>query len=351
MSVFAKLDEETMEQVYSSEGGNRETMKKKFKMKLLGALSLAIVLLMTGCSDKLVVLNPQGPVARSQYHLIVWSLIMMSLVLAVVLIIFIYVLVRFGRKNHQKYDPDDTGNRKLEMIWLFIPVLICVALAVPTLNVLFDLDKAPEATAKAPESLSEDTLTIDVTSVQWKWLFRYPEQNIETVDYVVIPEGVPVKFRLHAYDAMNSFWVPELGGQQYTMTDMSMQLWLQADKPGNYQGRSANYSGEGFAHMDFNVMAKNADDFDAWINDVKENEPALTMDQYKELLKPSSVEEPLTFSSYPKEIEQNLNKAQMEQMEKGQPVDKMPWLEEHHHGDDGDDMNMSEGNQHEGHND
>ncbi|RYL95199.1 cytochrome aa3 quinol oxidase subunit II [Sporolactobacillus sp. THM7-4] len=284
-------------------------------MKVLGALSLLLVLL-TGCSNHIAVLNPQGPVAREQYHLIVWSLIMMSLVLAVVLIIFIYVLVRFGRKNSKDYNPNDTGNRKLEIVWMLIPVLICVALAVPTLKVLFSMDQPPKATAEAPRNFAGKTLTIDVTSVQWKWLFRYPEQNIETVNYVVIPKGVPVKFRLHAYDAMNAFWVPELGGQQYTMTDMPMQLWLQADKPGNYLGRSSNYSGKGFAKMDFHVLAKSSNDFDSWISDIKSNSPALTMTKYRELLKPNNVK-PMAFSSYPKEIEKNLNKAQMEGKESG----------------------------------
>ncbi|RYM02884.1 cytochrome aa3 quinol oxidase subunit II [Sporolactobacillus sp. THM7-7] len=321
-------------------------MKKSFKIKLLGALALLLFAL-TGCSN-VAVLNPQGPVARDQYHLIVWSLIMMSLILAVVLIIFIYVLVRFGRKNSKAHDPNDTGNLKLEMVWILIPVLICIALAVPTIKVLWGLENPPEAAAKAPDSLSGKTLTIDVTSVQWKWLFRYPEQNIETVNYVVIPEGVPVKFRLHAYDAMNAFWVPELGGQQYTMTDMPMQLWLQADKAGRYEGRSSNFSGRGFAHMNFQVLAKNSGDFDHWVSNIKENKPTLTMDKYKELLKPSTVE-PTEFSSYPKEIEKNLNKAQMEQQEKGEPVEQRHWMDNHHHGDkeenheemDHGDMDMS----------
>ncbi len=305
-------------------------MMKNFKMKGLAVLAPLLVLL-TGCSDKITVLNPQGPVAREQYHLIVWSLIMMSLVLAIVLIIYIYVLVRFGRKNNKGFDPNDTGNRKLEIIWLIVPVVICILLAVPTVRTLYALNDPPKATAKAPAVLNSKTMTIDVTSADWKWLFRYPGQNIETVNYVVIPAGIPVNFRLHAYDAMNAFWVPELGGQQYTMTDMSMHVWLQADKPGTYAGRSSNYSGQGFAHMTFNVLAKSSSDFDSWVSDVKKNQPALTMSKYKQLLKPDSVK-PMTFSSYPKEIEKNLNKAQMEGTESGTSMD---------HSDSMPGMNMS----------
>lgn len=304
-----------------TEGRKRETMIKTFKMKVFAAL-MPLIVLLTGCSDNIAVLNPQGPVAREQYHLIVWSLIMMSLVLAIVLIIFIYVLVRFGRKNNKDFDPNNTGNRKLEIIWLIVPVVICILLAVPTVRTLFALDEPPKATAKAPASLNSRALTIDVTSVQWKWLFRYPGQNIETVNYVVIPAGIPVNFRLHAYDAMNAFWVPELGGQQYTMTDMQMHLWLQADKPGTYAGRSSNYSGRGFAQMTFNVLAKSGTDFDSWVSDIKKNQPALTMSNYKQLLKPGNVK-PAEFSSYPKELEKNLNKAQMEGTQSGSSMGSM----------------------------
>jgi len=299
---------------------------KKLKIlikPMLLLLAVPMLTMLTGCSDKIAVLNPQGPVARSQYHLIIWSLIMMSFVLAIVLIIFVYVLARYGRKKSAGYDPDDTGNRKLEIIWMIVPVVICVLLAVPTVKTLFSLSNPPKATAMQSKTAGK-TLTIDVTSVQWKWLFRYPNQKIETVNYVVIPAGTPVKFRLHAYDAMNAFWVPELGGQQYTMTDMPMKLWLQADKPGNYDGRSSNYSGKGFAHMTFKVMARSATDFDSWVQSVKSNKPALTHEKYMELLKPNTVK-PQEFSSYPELVSKDLNKAQMEALMNGDPVetDKM----------------------------
>lgn len=294
-------------------------MKKTFRLKMIAAL-MPLILMLSGCREQIDVLNPQGPVARQQYHLIVWSLIMMSLVLAIVLIIFIYVLVRFGRKKNKGYDPNVTGNRKLEIVWLIVPVVICVLLAIPTVKTLWSLDHAPKATAAAPTAVKSNTLTIDVMSVQWKWLFRYPNQKIETVNHVVIPAGTPVKFRLHAYDAMNAFWVPELGGQQYTMTDMPMKLWLQADKPGRYEGRSSNYSGRGFSDMTFTVVARSTDDFDKWVKDVRENAPALSTSEFKKLLKPSVLKKPqtLTFSSYPMIAEKNYNKAQMEALEAGQ---------------------------------
>ncbi|WKB35702.1 cytochrome ubiquinol oxidase subunit II [Terrilactibacillus sp. S3-3] len=145
-----------------------------------------------------------------------------------------------------------------------------------------------------------------------KWLFRYPDQKIETVNYAVIPEGTPVKFVLHAHDAMNSFWVPELGGQMYTMPDMPMKLWLQADHPGNYLGRSANFSGEGFAGMEFHILAKSRSNFKSWVKDVKATKPALTTAKYKQLLKPNNVGT-MTFSSYPKALDKE-NYTEMKDM-------------------------------------
>lgn len=284
---------------------------KKMTFKLVGAFSLLLMFL-SGCS-KIAVLNPQGPVARQQYHLIVWSMILLALIFATVLIIFVYVLVRYGRKNSKGHNPENHGNAKLEIVWTVIPIIIVTLLAIPTVKTLFDLDKMPKAAASSSQM---KPITIEVTSAQWKWLFRYPKQNIETINYVVIPAGTPVKFQLHAHDAMNSFWVPELGGQQYTMPDMSMKLWLLADHPGNYLGRSANYSGKGFAGMEFHVLAKSTADFNSWTKDIKANKPALTMKKYNQLLKPNNVGT-MSFSSYPKSLDKKDNAEMMKMHMKG----------------------------------
>ncbi|WKB35706.1 cytochrome c oxidase subunit II transmembrane domain-containing protein [Terrilactibacillus sp. S3-3] len=155
---------------------------KKMIFKLVGALSLLLMFL-TGCTNKIAVLNPQGPVAREEYRLIIWSTILVGLILAVVIILFIYMLVRFGRKNHNHYEPENDGNTKLEITWTVIPIIIVILLAVPTVRVLWNLENPPKA-----EAASVKPLTIEVTSVQWKWLFRYPDQKIETVNYAAIPE-------------------------------------------------------------------------------------------------------------------------------------------------------------------
>ena len=216
----------------------------------------------------------------------------MSIVLIAVFGIFAYVLVKYrARKDGQQenYEPEMEGNRKLETIWTVIPVVIVILLAIPTVRTTAQLAAPPAA---------KDPITIDVTSADWKWIFKYPNQGIETVNYVTIPAGTPVNFRLTAVGPMNSFWVPSLGGQEYSMPGMSMTLWLEAAHPGTFLGRSANFSGKGFVHMTFNVVAKSKDQFSAWVAQVKHNAPPLSEAEYQQILKPSVVKE-MTFSSIP----------------------------------------------------
>ena len=246
---------------------------------------------MSGCGEQITVLNPQGPVAKSEANLIWLAIGVMSIVMIVVFGIFGYVLIKYraNRKDQSDYDPENHGNRKLEIIWTLIPILMVTAIAIPTVRTTYQLKEPPAA-------VNKDPITIDVTSANWKWIFKYPGQGIETVNYVNIPAGTPVNFRLTSVGPMNSFWVPALGGQEYSMPGMEMTIWLEASHPGTYLGRSANFSGKGFVHMSFNVVAMDATSFDGWVKQVKAQYPPLTKAKYEELLKPGVVN-PMTFSS------------------------------------------------------
>jgi len=247
-----------------------------------GILFSAPLLLLTGCGQTIQVLHPQGPVARQEYHLILYSFGVMAIVVLIVFVLFAFMLVKYRARpgNENITPPEIEGNTKLEMIWTVIPILIVVALAIPTVRTTFALEKPP-----VTKSYTKP-IVIDVTSADWKWIFSYPEQGIETVNYVDIPAGVPIQFELTAIGPMNSFWVPELGGQEYSMPGMSSGLWLEADHSGDYLGRSANFSGAGFAHMTFHVISKPQADFNAWVSHVKQTAPKLTSVDYEKLLKP-----------------------------------------------------------------
>src|SRR4029453_16472102 len=124
----------------------------------------------------------------------------------------------------------------------------------------YDLDP-PKAITSAVKPVR-----VQVVSLDWKWLFIYPEQGIATVNQLTIPVSPPIRFELTSSGVMNSFWVPQLGGQIYTMAGMTTRLHLQADNPGTYRGRSANYSGRGFADMYFDIDAVPAEKFAQWVD-------------------------------------------------------------------------------------
>ncbi|AGT33840.1 quinol oxidase subunit 2 [Geobacillus genomosp. 3] len=291
-------------------------------------LALPFLLLLSGCVERTAVLNPQGPVARTQYDLIMWSVGFMLFIIVVVFALFAFVLIRYREKpeNADYEPPEEEGNTLLEIVWTAIPILIVIALAVPTVKATFALEKPP--TDKV------EPITIHVTAANWKWIFSYPEENIETVNYVHIPAGVPVKFKLTSVGPMNSFWVPELGGQKYAMDGMETELILQADKPGSYMGRSANFSGEKFAHMEFEVIAQTSRDFKQWVDEVKATAPKLNEDKYAQILEPGLVGR-MTFSNTHLEwidhAEQNSHHANGESAGDDDGQDHNMATDSHHH--------------------
>ncbi|UOQ46422.1 cytochrome aa3 quinol oxidase subunit II [Halobacillus salinarum] len=246
---------------------------------------------MSGCSA-LPVLNPKGPVADAQKDLIYWSIILMLIIVAAVFVLFTIMLVKYReRKKDDGRDPEEIeGNTWLEILWTAIPIVIVILLAWPTVTTIYSLEKVPES------STDKDPLVIRATSADWKWFFSYPEQGIETVNYLHIPEDRAVKFVLTSADSMAALWIPQLGGQEYNMAGMKNELYLQADHPGVYNGRNANFTGEGFNDMTFKVHADTAEDFKAWVKDTKQNSPKLSQDKYNHLLLKGDVKT-MAFSS------------------------------------------------------
>lgn len=256
----------------------------------LGALGLFFL---TGCSSRFPVLDPVGPVGRKEYHLIILSTVLVAIVIIPVIALLVFIVYRYRDKpgNKAPYTPEWSESKWLEIIWWGIPVVIIAILATVTVKETFNLTKPPKN--------SGEPITIQVTSLDWKWMFTYPDQKIATVNYVEIPAGRPVQFVLTSDAPINSFWVPALGGQEYTMPGMALRLWLQADQTGTFVGKGANFSGKGFTHMSFNVVSKSEADFNKWVKNVKKTSPELTTQGYANLKKPSVLDNTKTFSSYP----------------------------------------------------
>ncbi len=261
------------------------------------AISLLVVMIgiLSGCSENYVVLNPKGPVGDIQLNLIVLSAIILGIFIIPVLLFFFYVIFRYRDKKGSKaaYKPEWDHNKWMEIVWWGIPILVIIVLSVYAVRDTFSLTKSPSPETKP--------MTIQVTSLDWKWLFLYPEEGIATVNYIEIPTDRPVQFELTADAPINSFWIPQLGGQRYTLPGKKLQLWLEADKSGTYYGTANNFSGEGFTEMKFTVVAKAEKEFDKWVSKVKGGSNSLTMDGYAKLSKPGT-EEKQEFASYPKDL-------------------------------------------------
>jgi cytochrome o ubiquinol oxidase subunit 2 len=142
---------------------------------------------------------------------------------------------------------------------------------------------------------STNPIRVQVVSLDWKWLFIYPDQGIATVNQLTIPVGAPISFELTSSRVMNSFFAPQLAGQIYTMPGMATRLQLQADHVGTYRGFSAQYSGEGFADMRFSVAAVPAESFAQWVDVTRNAGPLLDPETYADLAKPSSAVAPFSY--------------------------------------------------------
>lgn len=259
-------------------------MKKK--RWLFYSLFVSIVMLLSGCdSSSLIVLNPKGPAAKTQSDTIIFSILMMAFVLIVVYIMYIIMLTKYrASKTSDDYEPPHIeGNKWLELTWILIPVIIVTILSVVTV-------RSTNAVENVPAGYEDQKpLVIYAASSNWKWHFSYPEEGIETVNYVNIPTNRPIEFRLYSYGPITSFWVPQLGGQKYAMSDMVTTLHLLADAPGSFMGKNSNFSGKGFAQMEFEVLSMTAGDYTKWVDEVKTTAPKLSEQEFNTLLNTSVV--------------------------------------------------------------
>ena len=205
---------------------------------------------MAGCSG---VLNPQGPVGVSEKLIIIDSLaIMLAIVVPLIFATFAFAWWFRASNKRATYRPSWTFSGHLELIIWAIPMLVITFLGGIAWFGSHTLDPYKALPSKAKP------IEIEVVSLDWKWLFIYPDDGVATVNQLVIPTGTPVHFRLTSSGVMNSFFVPQLGSQIYTMAAMTSQLNLQADKAGTYLGLSVQFSGEGFSDMRFNLRAVSA---------------------------------------------------------------------------------------------
>jgi len=250
---------------------------------------LLVVVALGGCSEG--VLAPKGPIAEAELQILFNSLGIMLAIVIPTILATLGVAFWFRSSNRRaRYRPDFAYSGRLEMIVWSIPAMTVLLVGGVAWLGAHDLDpRRPLASDVAP-------LRVQVVSLDWKWLFIYPDQGIATVNQLTVPVGTPVSFELTSSGVMNSFFVPQLGSQIYTMAGMTTRLQLQADHAGTYRGLSANFSGDGFADMRFAVDAVSAGEFEQWVHAVSSaTNPALDAAAYAGLVKPSRALPPQTY--------------------------------------------------------
>jgi len=249
---------------------------------LIGAVALA------GCTEG--VLDPQGPIAAVERQILFNALGIMLAIVIPTILATLGVAAWFRASNKRaRYRPNFEYSGRLEVLVWAIPAMTVLLVGGVAWVGSHDLDpRKPIVSAIKP-------ISVQVVSLDWKWLFIYPEHGIASVNQLTIPVGTPVSFELTSSGVMNSFFVPQLGGQIYTMAGMATRLHLQADHSGTYRGLSAQYSGEGFSDMRFAVDAVPAEEFARWVNAARSTGPALDALTYAELAKPSAAIAPFTF--------------------------------------------------------
>ncbi len=258
---------------------------------------LASPLLLAGCNFAL--LDPKGAIGEQNKELIITAILLMLIVVIPVIVMTLYFAYKYRASNtDQEYTPDWSHSSKIEFVVWAVPIIIIIILATITWRTTHELEPGKPLPGDQP------TLTIQVVSMDWKWLFIYPDQNIATINEVVFPKNVPVKFELTADNIMNSFFIPQLGSQLYAMPAMVTRLHLIANHAGSYDGISASYSGEGFSDMKFTAIAvEDEQSFNDWIAKVKQSDQVIqNFEDYRQLATPS-INEPVRYFS---EVSQTL---------------------------------------------
>lgn len=266
----------------------------KNRFLVITALIIGVILIFFGLlhGNNIAVLNPKGPIGQQERQLIYFALLLSLIVVLPVFALLFGIAWRYREGNKKaKYTPDWDHNVFIEGIWWLVPSILILILSVVTWNSSHHLDPYRRLAS------STKPLTIQVIALDWKWLFIYPEQNIASVNYVKFPTNTPVNFQITADAPMNSFWIPQLGGQIYAMPGMITQLNLMADQAGNYRGSSANISGQGFASMTFTAQAGPKNDFNHWVKDAKKSPNHLNFNTYAALAKPSQYNPATYYSS------------------------------------------------------
>ncbi|MED5606752.1 ubiquinol oxidase subunit II [Pseudomonas sp. JH-2] len=266
----------------------------------LKRLSLLLPLLsLGGCN--MVLFDPKGQIGADEKSLIITCTLLMLLVVVPVIVMTLAFAWKYRASNTKAtYMPDWAHSTRIEVVVWLVPCIIIAILGWLTWESTHKLDPY------RPLDSDVKPITIQAVSLDWKWLFIYPEQGIATVNEIAFPKDTPVNFQITSDTVMNSFFIPQLGSQIYSMTGMLTKLHLIANEEGVFDGISANYSGAGFSGMKFKAIATSEQGFQDWVAKVKSAQAGLTEEGFPALAKPSENVPATYFSSVTPDLFQHI---------------------------------------------
>ena len=272
---------------YQDDARPRTTLAER---RWRAAAALPLLLLISACNRG--ILDPVGPVGQAEKTILINSTAIMLAIIIPTMIATVAFAWWFRRGNKKAtYLPDWEYSGAIELVVWGIPVLTIMLLGGIAWIGSHNLEPSqPLVSAKAP-------LKVEVVSLDWKWLFIYPDQGVATVNQLVVPAGTPVSYRLTSATVWNVFFVPQFGTMIYTMPRMTTKLHLQADRPGVYDGLSAHFSGDGFPGMQFKAQVLPPDQFAIWAQGAHGQGGTLDAPAFAELSKPSSYVKPMMYGA------------------------------------------------------
>jgi cytochrome o ubiquinol oxidase subunit II len=224
-------------------------------------------------------LDPQGPVAAADKTILIDSVAIMLAIVVPTIIAILAFAFWFRQSNPRaQYLPNFAYSGRLEMVVWAIPTLTIILLGGVAWIGSHQLDPAARVDGTG------SPVRIQAVSMDWKWLFIYPDQGIATVNSLTVPVGAPLQIELTSASVWNVFFVPQLGSMIYTMNGMVTHLNLRADNEGTIQGLSAHFSGDGFPDMMFDVHVISPLEFPNWVANTAKSSQVLNADSIKKLM-------------------------------------------------------------------
>jgi len=255
-------------------------VKRKSFLVSIGLSSLGAAGFLGGCSQMLL-LDPKGPIGEAERFVIIAAFGLMLIVVIPVFVMVFWFARRYRASNREAtYRPNWSYSTKIDLAMWLVPLAIVTALGILSWSATYRLDPYK------PIESGVKPLRIEVVSLDWKWLFIYPDYDIAVVNQLVFPVRVPLSFRLTSATVLTSFFIPQLGSQIYALAGRQSRLHLMADEPGTYAGHNQQFSGRGYADMHFKAIAVSREQFDAWVQNTRQSPAKLDPARYQKLEKP-----------------------------------------------------------------